>query len=76
MRHEYVTGGIVRCPDRMAEVSRGRSSRASGEGPKWNLLQHHQGHVTLGCAVGFPCHRIHNQSVPVLRQQVPAMAQL
>ena len=28
----FVTEGIVRCFDRMAEVSRGRSSHASGEG--------------------------------------------
>ena len=32
-RHEFVTEGIGRCPDHMAEVSRGRSSRASDEGP-------------------------------------------
>ena len=33
MRHGIVTEDIVRCSDRTAEVSRGRSSRVSGEGP-------------------------------------------
>jgi len=33
MRHGIVTENIERCSDRTAEVSRGRSSRASDEGP-------------------------------------------
>ena len=33
MRHGIVTEDIVRCSDPMAEVSRGRSTHASGEGP-------------------------------------------
>jgi len=33
MCHGCVTEDIVRCPDRMAEVSRGRSSCVSSEGP-------------------------------------------
>ncbi len=33
MRHGFVTEGIVRCLDRVAEVSRGRSTHASEEGP-------------------------------------------
>jgi hypothetical protein len=33
MRRGIVTEDIERCSDRMAEVSRGHSSRTSGEGP-------------------------------------------
>ena len=33
MGHGFVTEGIVRCLDRMAEVSRGRITHASEEGP-------------------------------------------
>ena len=32
MRHAFVTEDIVRCSDRMAEVSRGRSTHGSEEG--------------------------------------------
>ena len=56
MRHEYLTEGIVRCPDRMAEVSRGRSSRASGEGPNDRKAQQCLG-LDEGIALAIPLRR-------------------
>src|SRR5512142_2681211 len=40
-----------------------------------NLLQHQQRRVALRPPVGLPHHRVHNQSVSVLHQQIAAVAQ-
>ena len=41
-----------------------------------NLLQHDQRGVTLRGPIGLEHFRIHDQSVPVLHQQIPAVTQL
>ena len=41
-----------------------------------NLFQHHQRGIALGRPVGFPHHRIHDQPVTILHQQIAAVAQL
>jgi len=41
-----------------------------------NLFQHRQRGIALRRPAGFPHHRIHDQAVPVLHQQIAAVAQL
>ena len=51
-----VTEDIVRWPDRMAEVSRGRSVRASGEGPN-DRKDHSYLGLDAGIALAIPLRR-------------------
>src|SRR5579864_6742582 len=41
-----------------------------------NLLQHNQRRVALRCAIGLEYFCVHDQSVSVLHQQIPAVTQL
>ena len=57
MRHGFVTEGIVRCLDRMVEVSRGRRSRVSEEGPNDKKGQEYLG-LDGGNALAIPLRRV------------------